>query len=109
MKLMRHPVHLALLAVALTASARMTRAQDAAPSIPDSETRDPPTQDRLQQVENVAAASGWASVAPMLHAAALKAYGQERLAAAAAWYHAYEWTALFSEPEDQFVGGWINA
>jgi hypothetical protein len=109
MKLMRHPVRLALFVVVLAASLRMVRAQDAVLSIPDSETSDPPTRERLQQVESVAATAGWGSVAPVLRAAALKAYGQGRLAAADAWYHAYEWTSLFSEPEDQFVHGWINA
>ncbi len=109
MKLMRHPVHIAILVVALAAGARMSRGQDVGLSIPDSETSDPPTQERLQQVEAVAATAGWTSVARPLHAAALKAYGQGRLAAAEAWYHAYEWSALFSEPEDQFIGSWINA
>jgi hypothetical protein len=109
MNLMRHPVPLALLLAIVAVSSRTLRAQDAALSIPDSETSDPPTQERLQQVESVAASSGWASVAPALRAAALKAYGQERMAAAGAWYHAYEWTALFSEPEDRFMDGWIGA
>jgi hypothetical protein len=109
MNLMRHPVHLALIAAALCAPFWMARAQDAVLSIPDSETSDPPTQERLAQVEAVAAASGWLSAAPALRSAAFRAYGQGRLAAADAWFHAYEWSVLFSEPEDRFIGGWIDA
>jgi hypothetical protein len=103
---MRHPVLPALVAIAILASAS---AQDAGLSIPDPETSDPPSRERLEQVETVAAASGWLAVAPALRSAAFRAYGQDRLAAADAWYHAYEWATLFSEPEDRFIGGWIDA
>jgi hypothetical protein len=106
---MRHLVRLTLLATALSAPARSAWGQDAGLSIPDPETSDPPTQQRLEQVEKVAAASGWLAVAPALRSAALRAYGQERLLAADGWYHAYEWSTLFSEPEDRFIGGWIDA
>ena len=109
MNLMRNPVRLALLAAALCAPVLMARAQDAGLSIPDSETSDPPTQERLAQVEGIAATSGWLATAPALRSAALRAYQQDRLAAADAWFHAYEWTVLFSEPENQFIGGWIDA
>jgi hypothetical protein len=106
---MRHPVRLALLAVALLATTRAALAQDGGLSIPDAEASDPPTPERLVQVEGIAATSGWLAVAPALRSAAIRAYAQERLQAADAWYHAYEWATLFSEPEDQFVGGWIDA
>jgi hypothetical protein len=101
---MRPLVRLALIATALSA-----RAQDTGLAIPDSEASDPPTQARLEQVEGVAATAGWLAVAPALRSAALRAYSQERLQAAGAWYHAYEWATLFSEPEDKFISGWIDA
>lgn len=109
MNLMRHPVRLALLAAVLAAPMGTTRAQDGGLAIPDSETVDPPTQGRLGQVEAAAATAGWLSVAPALRSAALRAYGQDRLLAADSWYHAYEWASLFSEPEDRFIGAWIDA
>jgi hypothetical protein len=109
MNLLRHPVRLGLFAMALLASARIAPAQDGSLAIPDSEVSDPPTPERLEQVEGVAATSGWLAVAPSLRSAALRAYGRERLQAADSWYHAYEWAILFSEPEDKFVGGWIDA
>jgi hypothetical protein len=109
MNLMRHPVLFAFLAVAFCERASPLLAQESNFSIPDSETSDPPTQERLQQVETLAAASGWLAASPALRSAALRAYRQERLTAADAWFHAYEWTVLFSEPEDRFIGGWIDA
>ena len=60
-------------------------------------------------VEDLAAAQGWQVVAPSLRAAAVSAYGQNRFLAADAWFHVYEWSALFSEPENQYVSGWIDA
>lgn len=77
-------------------------------SIPDSEAFNPPAQNRLDQIESLAAANGWLSVAAPLRAAAVSAYGQDRLVAADSWYHAYQWAALFSEPEDQFRSNWIE-
>jgi hypothetical protein len=106
---MRHLVRLTLLAAALFAPARAAWGQETDLAIPDPETSDPPTQQRLEQVEKVAAASGWPAVEPALRSAALRAYGQDRLLAADGWYHAYEWSTLFSEPEDRFIGGWIDA
>jgi hypothetical protein len=106
---MRLPVRLALLLLALAAPGRMALAEDTGLAVPDSEAADPPTQGRLDQVEGVAATAGWLAVSPALRSAALRAYGQERLQAADAWYHAYEWATLFSEPEDRFIGGWIDA
>ncbi len=89
----------------------MLRAQEATGAfpIPDSETNDPPTRARLQEIEAVAASSGWLAVALPLREAAVRAYAQERLAAADAWFHAFQWTAIFSEPEDRYLAGWIDA
>jgi hypothetical protein len=77
-------------------------------SIPDSEAFNPPTQARLEVLESAAAANGWASVAVPLRTAAVSAYGQDRLVAADAWYHAYQWAALFSQPEDRFRANWLE-
>jgi hypothetical protein len=87
----------------------MATAQGQALSIPDEETRNPPTRTRLLAVEAAAADSGWLSVALPLRDAAVRAYGQDRLIAADAWFHVFQWAALFSEPEDRFLGHWIDA
>jgi hypothetical protein len=110
MKPPRRRVVLAGFALGLAATARCALAQeDPALSIPDAETFNPPTQARLEEVESVAAASGWASVALPLRSAAVRAYGQDRLVAADAWFHVFQWAALFSEPEDSFRAHWIDA
>jgi hypothetical protein len=77
--------------------------------ISDDETRDPPTQERLQSIEAAAAASGWAGVVVPLRDAAMRAYSQDRFVAAGAWFDAYRWASLFSEPEDRFISDWIGA
>lgn len=100
---------LALSALALGAGARAQTEPGREFSIPDAETGDPPTRSRLQAIEAAAAESGWLSVALPLRAAAVRAYGSGRLGAADAWFHVFLWSALFSEPEDRFVAGWIEA
>jgi hypothetical protein len=75
----------------------------------DDEVRDPPAADRLSEIEGVAEASGWGAVVAPLRDAALRAYSQDRFAAAGAWLHAYRWAALLAEPEDRFLSGWIDA
>ena len=77
-------------------------------AIPDSETRDPPTPARLAEIERVAGESGWFSLAPAVRSAALRAYAQDRYAAADAWYHVYEWLGLFAEPESMFFNSWVR-
>jgi hypothetical protein len=84
-------------------------AQKAGPEISDAEALDPPTQARLRQVEDAAASAGWASVEVPLRTAALRAFQQDRFIAADAWFHAFEWSALFSEPESQFASRWVQA
>jgi hypothetical protein len=102
----RHPLLPALFAVALLAAPQAAIAQVA---IPDLETADPPTRARLEAIENEAGASGWDALSAPLRSAALRAYGRDRFIAADAWFHLYRWSALFSEPESRFVGGWTNA
>jgi hypothetical protein len=44
-----------------------------------------------------------------LRDAALRAYAQDRFAAADAWLHVFHWAVLFAEPENQFISGWVGA
>jgi hypothetical protein len=48
-------------------------------------------------------------VAVPLRTAALRGFQQDRFIAADAWFHAFEWAVLFSEPETHFVSRWIRA
>src|SRR5580658_7863322 len=75
----------------------------------DDEVRDPPAPDRLSEIEGVAEVSGWGAVVMPLRDAAMRAYAQDRFVAAGAWFDAYRWAALFSEPEDHFISGWVDA
>jgi hypothetical protein len=97
-----------LVAVALMLPA-VCLAQQADLAISEAEARDPPTPARLHAVEDAAASSGWGSVALPLRGAALRAFEQDRFIAADAWFHAFEWAVLFSEPETHFVSRWIQA
>jgi hypothetical protein len=98
----------ALLAAALLAPVWAASAQEVL-AIPDAETFDPPTIERLHDVEGLAATQGWASVAAPLHGSAIRAFRQNRFIAADAWFHAYEWAAEFSEPENLYVKAWVDA
>src|ERR1019366_9287783 len=95
----------ALLGLALLSPAAAV-AQQAELSISEAETRDPPTLSRLHSIGEAEAASGWAPLALPLRTAALQAFQQERFIAADAWFHLFEWGALFAEPENRFVSGW---
>jgi hypothetical protein len=108
MYLLRPPLAAALVAAALLAPTGEAWSLEAG-SIPAAETMNQPTLERLHAVEQQAASLGWASMAPSLRAAAVDAYSQNRFIAADAWFHVYEWSALFSEPENQYVSGWIDA
>ena len=105
----RRPLVLALAAAALLAGRGTASAQALALAIPDAETQDPPTRARLEAIEVGAAASGWHSVVSPMRDAAVRAYTHDRFVAADAWFHVYRWAALFSEPENRFVQGWIDA
>jgi|CZKI01.1.fsa_nt_gi hypothetical protein len=109
MSLLLRPIAAALFALALVVPARVARAQDQGISIPELETRDPPSRSRLQAIEAAAAESGWASVALPLRGVALRAYEQDRLIAADAWFHVYQWALVFSESEDRFYANWTAA
>jgi hypothetical protein len=100
---------LVLLAAALLAGAGAALADGEALVVPGGETMDPPTPARLAAIEAQAAAGGWASVVLPVRAAAVEAYSRDRFAAADAWYHVYRWAALFAEPENVFISGWVSA
>jgi len=99
----------ALSAVLVLACPFRALADDIAYQVPDAETWDPPSAQRLATIESAAAANGWAAVTPPLRAAAMSAYAKGRFEAAGDWLHAYRWAALLSEPEDHFLSGWIDA
>jgi hypothetical protein len=103
------PLLLALVAAYALAAPRAASAQAPGFQVPDAETRDPPTQMRVDAVCDYAATSGWNSAVVPLRIAAVKAYRQDRFAAAEAWFHLYRWAALFSEPENLFIDRWVSA
>jgi len=98
-----------LFALALLSPAWSGAQENPGFSIPESETNDPPTRARILAVEAAGEESGWLSVALPLRSAAVRAYGKDRLVAADAWFHVFQWTAIFSEPENQFVANWVDA
>ena len=99
----------ALLLAACLAAPAASSAQGQGVPIPELESRNPPTQARIASILDTAGSSGWPAVVPPLRAAAQLAYAQERFAAAEAWYHLYRWALLFSEPENVFISGWMDA
>jgi hypothetical protein len=105
----RRPLSVALLAGALLAARAAAPAQGLPGTIPDPETMNPPSRARLDSIESEATALGWGEVVFPLREAAVRAYSHNRFVAADAWYHVYRWAALFSEPENRFVGDWVNA
>ena len=100
---------LALAAALLLAFPGAAPAQEPGFQVPDSETRDPPSAARIAAIREYATASGWNAAVVPLRLASVSAYRKDRFAAAEAWFHLYRWAALFSEPENQFIDGWINA
>ena len=97
-----------LLAAACLALPAAGLAQSAIFPVPPAETRDPPTAGRIEAIRDYAAAAGWNAAVVPVRQAAVEAYGQDRFAAAEAWFHVYRWAALFSEPENVFIDGWIK-
>lgn len=88
-------------------SAFLLRAQGL--TIPDAELGAPPTPQRLTEIQAAAMKSGWASTTSGLRVAAVKAYRNENLPAATAWFHVYRWSALFGESVTHFVPRWVAA
>jgi len=109
MKTPRLPAVLALLALGIALARGLATAQVLSFYIPPEETSDPPTRARLDAIEAAASQSGWLSVALPLREAALRAYRQDRLNAAEAWFHVFQWAGLFAEPENRFFSSWASA
>ena len=105
----RHLVASALFTAWVLAWPAGALAQAPVYTVPDAETANPPTPARLESIEQEAAASGWNGIVVPLRSAAVRAYTQDRFAAADAWFHVYRWAALFSEPENRFIAGWADA
>jgi hypothetical protein len=105
----RHLIVPVALALAPLAAAQTAVGDAPQIAIPDAETRDPPSRARLAEIERIAGESGWYSLAPAVRSAAMRAYAQDRYAAADAWYHVYSWLGLFAEPESMFYSNWSRA
>ncbi len=89
--------------------AQVPAAPNAVAAISEAEALQPPTPSRLTAIHAAAQRDGWRTQVESLRAAALLAYKNDKLVAAEAWFHAYRWAALWSEPESSFVPRWIQA
>ncbi len=87
------------------------QAEVALPLVPltEAEMLLPPAAPRLAELTRVAEQQGWDQLTPMFRTAALRAYEKGRLTAAERWFYVYRWSALFAEPEGQFIPQWIKA
>jgi hypothetical protein len=103
------PLRFLVLLAALAFLVPGARADGPVNPIPGPETRDPPTLARIRAIENAAATADWGAVGFDLHEAAVQAYAEQRYAAADAWFHVYQWSALFAETEDQFYPAYSQA
>lgn len=78
--------------------------------IPNVETAQKPTAQRLAMLHAAAQRDGWAPQIATLRTAAMHAYEQQKLAAAESWYYVYRWAAVFGQKSgSEFGVGWINA
>jgi hypothetical protein len=105
----RNKALLAVLAAGFALAAPAGLSAELNLGITDAEMLYVPTAARLQSVADAAASAGWNAVAVPLRSAALEAYGKGRTSAADAWFHAYRWAAVFSEPESRFIPQWMDA
>lgn len=93
------------LGLALLALARAS----AQTAIPEAESLQVPTANRLAQIAADAMRTGWAAQKEGLHQAAKRAYDRDRLAAAEAWLNAYKWSVIFAMNEQEWTPRWIRA
>lgn len=68
-----------------------------------------PTPARLQAIHRAAQFSGWPAQVAGLRSAARGFYVRGELDAAASWFNAYRWSALFAQTEEEFVARWVTA
>jgi hypothetical protein len=93
--------------VAVAGVARVGLAQSL--TIPDAEINQPPTMARLATIQAAARRDGWSPQIAGLRAAAVQAYGRDRVFAAEAWFHVYRLAGLFAETDAEFAPRWIAA
>lgn len=77
--------------------------------IPPEEMLAAPTAARLAAIHRSAQFEGWAPQSAGLRDAAMRAYTQDKLAAAGAWLRVYQWSVLLGQSEDEFIPRWIDA
>ena len=77
--------------------------------IPDEEALQLPTPQRLGVIQAAAQRDGWGPQVASLRGAAARAYRQDKLAAAEAWFRVYRWASLLGESEASFVPRWMRA
>ena len=78
-------------------------------SIPDAEALAPPTLARLSLIQQAAQHDGWRSQSAELQSAARRALARDKLSAAAAWFHIYQWSVLLSRTDKEFIPPvWID-
>lgn len=81
----------------------------ALPPISDPEALKPPTPQRLAMIMAAAQREGWATQVEPLRAAAEKAYRQDQLPAAEAWFNLYRWTGLWAMNDNEYTVLWSAA
>ncbi|MDO8542814.1 MAG: hypothetical protein Q7S40_20425 [Opitutaceae bacterium] len=77
--------------------------------IPAAEALLPPTSQRAGAIVAAARRDGWPAQVPVLRAAAVDAYRQDKLGSAEAWYHACRWARVFGQTESEFFKPWTAA
>ena len=78
--------------------------------IPEVETGQKPTAQRLAELHGAAQREGWAPQTGLLRAAAIHAYEQQKLSAAEAWFYLFRWAAMFGQMSgSEFGPQWIAA
>lgn len=78
--------------------------------IPEVETGQKPTAQRLAALHSAAQRDGWAPQTGLLRGAAIHAYEQQKLSAAEAWFYLFRWAAMFGQMSgSEFGPQWIAA
>lgn len=77
--------------------------------IVESEALYAPSHQRLAAIHTAAQRDGWAPQVAPLRQTAFRAYDQDKLQAAEAWFHVYRWAELFGQAESEYVPVWVRA
>lgn len=78
-------------------------------AIGESEALYAPSHQRLAAIHTAAQRDGWAPHVASLRQTAVRAYDQEKLQSAEAWFHVYRWAQLFGQAETDYVPAWVSA